>query len=423
MSVRAVKLDVYRTAIPMRGFQHAAAKRELAEAVVVRLELADGRQGWGETHPRAYVTGETLDGVVADLRNIVWPAIAGRDLRPGESAGPVGRLPTVLNRNASGRCLNAAACAVELAAADALLDEADWAKLRQGAKEQSANYPPADAGGFTGGRPVQEAPAVRRGMLPNAATRLPVRVSGVLGSADPARTARQLLKMRLFGLRDFKLKLGFANDVDRANLSAVCRKIGKAVAAGKCTLRVDVNGAWTDEQTPQRVVELKAAGVCAVEQPAFCSAAELAALAGRCELPLIADESLLTMADAKALLAAGPRVWWNIRISKNGGLARSLALARLAAERGIPFVVGCMVGESGILSAAQRRLLEIAPRPRFLEGNYGRFLLRDDLTRPSLRFGYAGRLKTLRGTGLGMKVNLAKLARLGQLIESLGPPL
>jgi muconate cycloisomerase len=418
MGVRAVKLDVYRTAIPMRGFEHAAAKRELAEAIVVRLELADGRDGWGETHPRAYVTGETLDGVIADLRNVVWPAIAGRDLRPGE-------LPAVPDRDAAGRCLNAAACAVELAAADAMLDQADWAKLYKVGEERLENYPPADAGGFPEGQPpqgqpVQEAPAVRRGMLLNAATYLPARVSGVLGSADPARTARQLLKMRLFGLRDFKLKLGFAGDVDRANLSAVCRKIGKALAGGKCTLRVDVNGAWPAEQTPQRVAELKAAGVCAVEQPVFCSAAELAKLSHRCELPLIADESLLTLQDAQALLAAGPRVWWNIRLSKNGGLARSLALANLAAEHGVPFVIGCMVGESGILSAAQRRLLALAPQPRFLEGNYGRFLLRDDLTRPSLRFGYAGRLKTLRGAGLGVKVDAAKLAHLGQLVESIG---
>ena len=227
--------------------------------------------------------------------------------------------------------------------------------------------------------------------------------------------------MRWFGLRDFKLKLGFSDEADRANLSAVHRQLRKGLAAGKYTLRVDVNGAWSAEQTPQRVGELKPWGVCAVEQPVFCSAMELAALAGRCELPLIADESLLTMEDAHALLSAreGQKVWWNVRISKNGGIARSLALAHLAAERGVPLVVGCMVGESSILSAAQRRLLAACPRPRFVEGNFGRFLLRDELARPSLRFGYGGRLKRLRGPGLGVKVDESKLARLGVLIESL----
>ncbi|MCJ7543334.1 MAG: hypothetical protein MUP47_02020 [Phycisphaerae bacterium] len=389
MSVRAAKLDVYRTAIPMRGFEHAAARREVAEAVVVRLELSDGpsprlrsgpRVGWGETHPRAYVTGETIDTVLADLREVIWPALLGAELRPGE-------LPEVPAADATGRCINAAACAVELAAADALMGQEDWTRLAEGAQ---------------GGR------------------HLSVRVSGVIGSAAPAKTARQLRWMRWFGLRDFKLKLGFSDEVDRANLAAVHRQIGKALARGKCTLRVDVNGAWSADQTPQRVAELKPWGVCAVEQPVFCSAGELAALAERCELPLIADESLLTEADAQALLAAGEKVWWNVRLSKNGGLARSLALAELAAQCGVPLVVGCMVGESSILSAAQRRLLELASPPRFVEGNYGRFLLRDDLVRRSLRFGYGGRLKALRGAGLGVKVDGSKLARLGVLVASLG---
>ena len=39
MNARPAKLDVYRTAIPMRGFEHAAAARNIAEAVVVKVFL------------------------------------------------------------------------------------------------------------------------------------------------------------------------------------------------------------------------------------------------------------------------------------------------------------------------------------------------------------------------------------------------
>ncbi len=52
MSVKPIRLDLYRTAIPMRGFQHAAASRDVSEAVLVRVEFADGSMGWGETLPR-----------------------------------------------------------------------------------------------------------------------------------------------------------------------------------------------------------------------------------------------------------------------------------------------------------------------------------------------------------------------------------
>jgi len=158
-----------------------------------------------------------------------------------------------------------------------------------------------------------------------------------------------------------------------------------------------------------------------VEQPVFCGPAELAALARRCELPLMADESLRTSADARELLAEPARVWWNVRLSKNGGLLRSLELIRAAAGAGVTVVCGCMVGESGILSAAQRRLLEAAgPAVRSVEGNYGRFLLGDDLTVPSPRFGYGGRLRPLRGAGLGVTVEEGKLSRYGVLVGRLG---
>jgi muconate cycloisomerase len=356
----AIRLDIYRTAIPMRSFHHAAARRDLAEAVVVRLELSDGSVGWGETLPRPYVTGETLDSVVADIQAVLWPAIAGQTV---ETDMYLPDLPAA----AEGRCINAARCAVELACLDAVA------------------------------RPIR--------------TRIAARASGVLGSADAARTARQLRLMRLYGLRDFKLKLGLGEKADADNLKAVRSAIGKALAAGRCTLRVDVNGGWTADQTPARTSELAPLGVCVVEQPARCTAGELVELARRCELPLMADESLLTAGDARVLLAEPTRIWWNIRISKNGGIVPAMELAALASEHGVPVTIGAMVGESSILSAAQRRLLQSCPQPRFVEGNYGRLLLADDLTTRSMRFGYGGRLRPLRGWGLGVRIDPRRLER------------
>lgn len=361
------KLDIYRTAIAMRGFEHAAATRQLAESIVVCLQLSDGRVGWGETVPRQYVTGETFESVVEDIERTIWPACV---------ADPAAPLPV----ETDGRVINAAACAVELALLDA-----------------------TRAFDALSGREVG----------------ISARVSGLLGSSDPARTAKRLRMMRWFGLRDFKLKLGMGQDVDAENLRVVARIIGRAVAAGRCTVRVDVNGGWDRQTTPERAAELKRKGVCAIEQPIFCSAEEIVALARRCELPLMADESLLTEADADTLAAEPERVWWNVRISKNGGLRRAEKLLRQAAQAGATVSLGCMVGETGILSAAQRRLLQRGPAVRFVEGNYGRFLLSGDLTRPSPRFGYGGKLRPLRGAGMGVRVLPDRLERYAQRMGTL----
>ncbi len=356
----------------MRRFEHAAAARELAEALLVRLRLDDGREGWGETLPRKYVTGETLDSARAAIERTLWPAATALDVAdPGAPAA----LPF---RDGDGRCIHAARCAVELACRD-------------------ATAPPPPVG------------------------RIGPRVSGVLGSADPGRTARRLRLMRWFGLRDFKLKLGFGEEIDGENLRLVHARIGRALAAGKMSLRVDVNGGWPAETAAERVAALSGFGVCAVEQPVFCPAAELAALADRCALPLLADESLLGPADAEALLARPDRVWWNVRISKCGGLDAAADLLDRAREAGVTVSCGCMVGESGILSAAQRRLLAGRDGVRFVEGNYGRFLLADDLTAPSPRFGFGGRLRVLRGGGLGVRVLRHRVETHAEKLASLRP--
>ena len=386
MSVSPTQLDVYRTTIPMRTFEHAAASRDRAEAVVVRMEFSDGRVGWGETLPREYVTRETPDTAVRDLKEFLWPACAKALFRVKDA---VAEVPT---RDEAGRCINAAACALDLACLRRLF--------------------PGDGGAASG---AFTALAGR----PGPRKEIDSRVSGVLGSADPGKTARRLRVMRCFGLRDFKLKLGLGEDVDGANLRVVHRQIGKAVACGKCSLRVDVNGAWDVQSTPERVAALREFGVCVVEQPASCSPAELLVLARKCSLPLMADESLRTEDDAQFLLQEPKKVWWNIRLSKNGGFIRSLLLARMAGEHRIPFTVGCMVGESSILSAAQRLLLQWSPMPRFVEGNYGRFLLADDLVRKPLRFGYAGRLRPIKHYTSDADVEDRKLERYGRLVATL----
>ena len=372
MNIHPIRLDIHRVAIPMRRFEHAAAARNLAENVVVRMEFSDGSVGWGETLPRDYVTGETLDTVLADLQETIWPALAGREL------GPNGEMPPdapAVAAGEGGRCRNAALCAVESAVL--------W----------------------------------RCPDLPGRG-RIAARVSGVLGSADPARTAKHLRLMRWFGLRDFKLKLGFDEDTDAENLRIVGGKLAGRIARGRGSLRVDVNGGWDATTAPERIAALKPHGVCVVEQPVIGSAGELVELAQRCELPLMADESLLTLADADTLSAAGDRIWWNIRISKNGGPLQARRLARFAAEKNIPFTVGCMVGETSILSALQRVVLQQAPRPRFVEGNYGRLLLSDDLTDRSLRFGYGGRLTSLPDLA-AVTPQGGKLATYGDLVATL----
>ena len=132
------------------------------------------------------------------------------------------------------------------------------------------------------------------------------------------------------------------------------------------------------------------------------------------------DESLLTPREAERLVRGGQVDLFNIRISKNGGLIQSLRLAQLAHKTGVDFQLGCMVGETGVLSAAGRIFLELVGRKvRFAEGSYGRFLLRSDITRERLSFGYGGFVRAMSGPGLGVHVQAAKLRRVAKCVLKL----
>ena len=91
------------------------------------------------------------------------------------------------------------------------------------------------------------------------------------------------------------------------------------------------------------------------------------------------------------------------------GEARRVAM-RMAAEAGLTVDIGCQVGESSLLSAAQLILIAAAPRARHFEGCYGEHLLRFDPVQPCLQIGYGGRPPKLpQRAGLGVRVDEALL--------------
>jgi len=156
--------------------------------------------------------------------------------------------------------------------------------------------------------------------------------------------------MRMFGLTHFKVKVTSPEDIERVR--AVRDAVGPAAS-----IRVDVNGAWDPSTAVAILPDLARVGVECVEEPLRPGPVEvLARLRAQSPLPLMADESLVTLQDARALAAARAVDHFNLRISKCGGLARCIAISKIAAESDIGVQVGCQVGETAVLSAAGRHL-------------------------------------------------------------------
>jgi muconate cycloisomerase len=379
--MKLVALTVYALQIPfVSAFRHSLGDRTWCDSVVVRVRTDTGVEGFGEGVPRDYVTGETAERVVARLAEHLWPALAGRELPelPGEAGLaaldafiPEGPAPGILADHAS-------RAALELALIDAWLRAHD-----------------VSAGAILRPR------------------RLTVAYSGIVSAGPLDRAVRLARHMTLIGFGAIKIKVGFEDDVERV------RAIREAVGP-RVSLRVDANGAWSLGRALEVIDGVAPYDVAVVEQPLPRAAlGDWKRLKGLSPIPLMADESLVTPADAEALLAEPLVDYVNIRVSKCGGLARSLALAARAARAGVRVQVGSQVGETAILSAAGRHLAAALPNLAFAEGSYGALLLTEDVSAESIRFGHRGEARILTGPGLGVRVLEDRLRRYAQQVVEL----
>ena len=95
-------------------------------------------------------------------------------------------------------------------------------------------------------------------------------------------------------------------------------------------------------------------------------------------------------------MLSGPPSQWliNVRVSKMGGLIRSLQLIEVARACGIGVIVGAQVGETSLLTRAALTVARAAGDALVAqEGAFGTFLLERDVCDPPLMFGAGGVLE------------------------------
>lgn len=365
---------------------HAAAQRKISEPIFVAVELMDGTVGYGETLARQYVTGESDQSVIETVRDEFAPRLI--DFRPpsfGDALEAIDALPMI---NRKGECATAARAGLELALLDACSRSFD--------------------------RPLDLLPGwMGMASFGNPGSSRSVRFSGVLAAQEPQRLHRTLRMLYCYGIRQFKLKVGFDNDDER--MDVVMSKLRRAIQSKKATLRLDANGGWSLDRATAQLERWSGFSIQSVEQPLDRhDDQQLIRLFSETRMPIVLDESLVTLDDATRLIDMGVASGFNIRISKCGGLIPALRLAELARKRGVTIQLGCMVGETSLLSAAGLRFLAMTPGVIHAEGCFGSFLMAEDVCDRSLRFGYGGRLPKLGACGLGVSVDPVRLERLSE---------
>src|SRR4051794_27676109 len=257
--------------------------------VLLRLRSDDGLTGLGEAVPMSLRGGADLARVVGELELL-------SELSELDEAGLSGG---VANLSAPARC----------AASTALMD----LRGRRAA---------------AGGRST-----------PSSGE--PVHCNATLVAAEPGAVAEDALAWAAEGFSTFKLKLGAGDDAGQVR--AVREALGP-----RARIRVDANAAWDVDAAERTLRELEELDVELAEQP-VATLEEAARVAATTSIPIAADESVESRADAERALALGACDFAGVKLSKVGGPEEAIAIAEVLPS----YLSSALDGPVGIAAAAQ----------------------------------------------------------------------
>lgn len=300
-------------------FDSLQTRRSHADSVIVRIDCGNHGSGFGESAPRRYVTGEDTSSVLKVINTIFAPILLKQPFsNQNDAAELLTRCEAACQQQGLSAYLSALG-AVDLALLDAL--------------RQSGNVSTED---FCG--------PYRRDRLPFSAS-VPFLPMQLIQDYFPLLTAKLDIQI---------IKILIGDNLER-NLKRV--KMIRALAGRDKELRLEANGKLTFNQVEYQLQHLQDFNIAAIEQPLPPGdTAGLQKLRQSFDMAMIADESLVSIDDARQLIENGGYDIFNLKVSKCGGLLRARAIADLAAAHGIACHVGTHVGETELLGVAGRCL-------------------------------------------------------------------
>ncbi|MCP3900267.1 MAG: hypothetical protein GY707_11210 [Desulfobacteraceae bacterium] len=352
MQSQSFKIDVYSLKLKLtRAIRHAAATRDAGESLWVRAER-NGIVGWGEGCPRSYVAGDFVDSSIEWVQNnfitrpLIFNGINDVEQWGYENSPQIDKYP-------------AAWCAVEMALLDIF------------AQEQ--------------GCMVEELLGINNFKLCGYYT-------AVLSDDEISKYTDLANKYILLGFKDFKIKLNGALTSDKQKLE-ILNSLCIQHNVKDIRIRLDANNLWKD-QCKEAIQHIKALGgkIFALEEPVGAGdVTDNSKVCIETGLPIILDESLCKLEDLWKFQNVQDKFIANIKISKAGGLIRSLGIIKALKNMGWPIIIGCHVGETSLLTRAGMVVASAAEGNLVAhEGAFGDYLVKEEPVEPILKFSQNG---------------------------------
>lgn len=294
--MRIARAETAPVDLPLReGYRIAGRTIAFVRNFLLRLET-DGRPtGHGGAAPAEEVTGESDEACLAALRGPL------RDLALGSDP---------LERDAL--MARAGDAAPGCPAARAALDIALW-----------------DIAGQAAGQPLLRLWGGRWRPLPTSTT------IGVCGVRETLEAAQRWVVEQRF--RALKIKVGEDAAADVERVRALRETFGAGVA-----LRADANQGYTLDQARSFLRGVAGCDLEHLEQPLPASDLEgMRALRLESRIPILADESARSEAEAAEVIARGAASGINVKLMKCGGPTAARAIHERARAADLPLMFGC----------------------------------------------------------------------------------
>jgi L-alanine-DL-glutamate epimerase-like enolase superfamily enzyme len=266
-----------------------------ATNIFVRIETSGPVVGYGCAAPDLEVTGETPESVLESFRDIVGPAIRGSD--PLRLAQLMERLKGSIKEQPSARA------AVDMALHDIL--------------------------GKVAGLPLWK---ILGGFRTGIKTSITI---GILPLEDTVAKAKDWAAR---GMRSLKLKGGKDVEADIEKVIKVREAVGPRIE-----IRFDANQGFSVDEAVRFIEAVRGAGLELIEQPTPKRQPDLIGrVTRRVSIPVMADESLMSLRDAFALAKRDLVDMVNVKLMKVGGIAEALQINAVARSASLEVMVGCM---------------------------------------------------------------------------------
>ncbi len=296
-----MKITDIRTSIlkaPLKNpFITSLRRVDALEDLVVIIECDDGSVGYGEGAPTPVITGETIGSMIATIEYIK-PHLTGLEIEDFETI--LKSVHSLIIKNTTAKS------ALEIALYDLKAKSLD--------------------------QPLYK-------MLGGTKTHFKTDITISMGEIDKMISDSQ--NAVNLGYDTLKIKIGDNPQKDIERIIAIDDALDNNI-----TLRLDANQGWTAQESVELLHALEKKEIIAefIEQPVAADDIEgLKYIKERVQTPLLADESIFSINDARRLLEMQAIDYVNIKLAKTAGITQALKLADLSAEFGVKCMIGCML--------------------------------------------------------------------------------